>query len=153
MTSIDKLSPLTNTAGIQSAQEHSHRLHLTDRVDLEQIPASSSEAEIEAALLANPPLSADDRQAVMTEATRLVSEARKNISAFSAEKLMATYRLSDQEGRLIMELAEALLRTPDSATRDFLIHDKLSSGHWLAADADGFVKGAGYALSAASGVA
>jgi RHH-type proline utilization regulon transcriptional repressor/proline dehydrogenase/delta 1-pyrroline-5-carboxylate dehydrogenase len=153
MTSIDKLSPLTNTAGIQSAQEHSHRLHLTDRVDLEQIPASSSEAEIEAALLANPPLSADDRQAVMTEATRLVSEARKNISAFSAEKLMATYRLSDQEGRLIMELAEALLRTPDSATRDFLIHDKLSSGHWLAADAGGFVKGAGYALSAASGVA
>jgi RHH-type proline utilization regulon transcriptional repressor/proline dehydrogenase/delta 1-pyrroline-5-carboxylate dehydrogenase len=45
-------------------------------------------------------------------------------------RLMAEYRLSTQEGVALMCLAEALLRIPDSQTRDELIRDKLSHANW-----------------------
>jgi RHH-type proline utilization regulon transcriptional repressor/proline dehydrogenase/delta 1-pyrroline-5-carboxylate dehydrogenase len=38
--------------------------------------------------------------------------------------------LSSQEGIALMCLAEALLRIPDSATRDLLIRDKINQGNW-----------------------
>ena len=82
----------------------------------------------------------------------MAAMARDKGSVFSAEKIMAVYKLSTAEGRMIMEMAEALLRVPDSATRDFLIFDKLASGHWFDADATGFVRGMEAALELASGV-
>ena len=45
---------------------------------------------------------------------------------------MAEYRLSTQEGVALMCLAEALLRIPDTQTRDDLIRDKLSHANWAA---------------------
>ncbi|WP_334119188.1 bifunctional proline dehydrogenase/L-glutamate gamma-semialdehyde dehydrogenase PutA, partial [Limnobacter sp.] len=45
-------------------------------------------------------------------------------------QLMGEYRLSTQEGVALMCLAEALLRIPDSQTRDELIRDKLSHANW-----------------------
>jgi hypothetical protein len=41
------------------------------------------------------------------------------------------YSLSSQEGVALMCLAEALLRIPDTATRDALIRDKISEGDWM----------------------
>ncbi|SFI43988.1 bifunctional proline dehydrogenase/L-glutamate gamma-semialdehyde dehydrogenase PutA [Nitrosomonas sp. Nm34] len=44
--------------------------------------------------------------------------------------LLHEYDLSSQEGVLLMSLAEALLRIPDTATADRLIQDKLSNAEW-----------------------
>ena len=46
--------------------------------------------------------------------------------------LIHEYSLSSQEGVALMCLAEALLRIPDSATRDALIRDKISTADWQA---------------------
>ncbi len=48
------------------------------------------------------------------------------------QSLLQEYALSSQEGVALMCLAEALLRIPDTATRDALIRDKISQGHWNA---------------------
>ncbi|MES2185836.1 MAG: trifunctional transcriptional regulator/proline dehydrogenase/L-glutamate gamma-semialdehyde dehydrogenase [Pseudomonadota bacterium] len=44
--------------------------------------------------------------------------------------LLQEYALSSQEGVALMCLAEALLRIPDSGTRDALIRDKIAEGDW-----------------------
>jgi len=44
--------------------------------------------------------------------------------------LLQEFSLSSQEGIALMCLAEALLRIPDTATRDALIRDKVSNGNW-----------------------
>ncbi len=44
--------------------------------------------------------------------------------------LLQEYALSSQEGVALMCLAEALLRIPDSATRNALIRDKIANGQW-----------------------
>ncbi len=46
------------------------------------------------------------------------------------EALMREFSLSSQEGVALMCLAEALLRIPDSATRDALIRDKVGARDW-----------------------
>ncbi|MFN4093861.1 MAG: bifunctional proline dehydrogenase/L-glutamate gamma-semialdehyde dehydrogenase PutA, partial [Acinetobacter johnsonii] len=44
--------------------------------------------------------------------------------------LLQEFALSSQEGIALMCLAEALLRIPDTATRDLLIKDKINQGNW-----------------------
>ncbi|MFO1205664.1 MAG: bifunctional proline dehydrogenase/L-glutamate gamma-semialdehyde dehydrogenase PutA [Burkholderiales bacterium] len=46
------------------------------------------------------------------------------------ESFLQEYDLSTQEGVLLMCIAEALLRIPDTATVDRLLRDKLSRGDW-----------------------
>ena len=46
------------------------------------------------------------------------------------QNLLQEYALSSQEGVALMCLAEALLRIPDTATRDALIRDKIAQGQW-----------------------
>jgi RHH-type transcriptional regulator, proline utilization regulon repressor / proline dehydrogenase / delta 1-pyrroline-5-carboxylate dehydrogenase len=46
------------------------------------------------------------------------------------QSLMQEYALSSEEGVALMCLAEALLRIPDTATRDALIRDKIGQGDW-----------------------
>lgn len=46
------------------------------------------------------------------------------------DALLREYSLSSEEGVVLMCLAEALLRVPDTRTQDELIRDKLSQGHW-----------------------
>ena len=100
----------------------------------------------------NPALDADGRAKTLTQARQVAVKARRSSAMMSAEKIMAIYKLSTAEGRMIMELAEALLRVPDETTRDFLIFDKLAPGHWLAGDARGFLRGMETALAMASGM-
>lgn len=51
--------------------------------------------------------------------------------------LMNKYRLSTEEGVVLMCLAEALLRVPDSETANALIRDKIAGRHWTEGPEDG----------------
>jgi RHH-type proline utilization regulon transcriptional repressor/proline dehydrogenase/delta 1-pyrroline-5-carboxylate dehydrogenase len=63
-------------------------------------------------------------------ARRLVDGIRSDRHRTGLEAFLAEYRLSTQEGVVLMCLAEALLRVPDAATADRLIRDKLEAGDW-----------------------
>ena len=82
---------------------------------------------IEAASLA-PPM----RDAAQALARDLVEKLRARPTPGLVQGLMREYALSSQEGVALMCLAEALLRIPDSATRDALIADKIGRGEWRA---------------------
>ena len=73
-----------------------------------------------------------DAAAIRAIATRLVTALRAKSRAGGTEGLIQEYALSSQEGVALMCLAEALLRIPDSRTRDALIRDKIASGDWRA---------------------
>ncbi len=61
----------------------------------------------------------------LVEAVRAKREEQSMLDAFMAE-----YDLSSEEGVLLMCLAEALLRIPDSETAEKLISDKLGEADW-----------------------
>jgi RHH-type transcriptional regulator, proline utilization regulon repressor / proline dehydrogenase / delta 1-pyrroline-5-carboxylate dehydrogenase len=65
-------------------------------------------------------------------ARQLVLALRAKGRRGPVEELLQEFSLSSQEGIALMCLAEALLRIPDSATRDALIRDKVSPGDWRA---------------------
>ncbi|WP_199554964.1 trifunctional transcriptional regulator/proline dehydrogenase/L-glutamate gamma-semialdehyde dehydrogenase [Sandaracinobacteroides hominis] len=66
-----------------------------------------------------------------TETARaLISRLRAKTRGSGVEALVQEYALSSQEGVALMCLAEALLRIPDTATRDALIRDKIAPGDW-----------------------
>jgi RHH-type proline utilization regulon transcriptional repressor/proline dehydrogenase/delta 1-pyrroline-5-carboxylate dehydrogenase len=64
-------------------------------------------------------------------ARQLVTAVRRKPLPFGGlDGFLHEYDLSSQEGVVLMCLAEALLRIPDAATADRLIHDKLSGANW-----------------------
>ncbi len=65
-------------------------------------------------------------------ARKLVTGLRASQKKGGVEALVREYALSSEEGVALMCLAEALLRIPDSATRDALIRDKIGGGDWRA---------------------
>jgi RHH-type proline utilization regulon transcriptional repressor/proline dehydrogenase/delta 1-pyrroline-5-carboxylate dehydrogenase len=84
---------------------------------------------LEAASL--PPAEAQAAAALAREL--VIALRRKKLeSGGSVAGLIQEYSLSSQEGIALMCLAEALLRIPDSATRDALIRDKISTADWQA---------------------
>ncbi|MGB7655527.1 MAG: bifunctional proline dehydrogenase/L-glutamate gamma-semialdehyde dehydrogenase PutA, partial [Novosphingobium sp.] len=62
-------------------------------------------------------------------AARLVKGAREH-KASGLDAFLQAYGLGTDEGIALMCLAEALLRVPDAATADALIHDKLAGIDW-----------------------
>ncbi|MDE2435772.1 MAG: bifunctional proline dehydrogenase/L-glutamate gamma-semialdehyde dehydrogenase PutA, partial [Sphingomonadales bacterium] len=71
--------------------------------------------------------------AVHSEASRIAARLVEGARAHKASGLDAflqTYGLGTDEGIALMCLAEALLRVPDAATADALIHDKLAGIDW-----------------------
>ncbi|WP_196805441.1 trifunctional transcriptional regulator/proline dehydrogenase/L-glutamate gamma-semialdehyde dehydrogenase [Methylobacterium sp. 77] len=72
---------------------------------------------------------AEDAEATRL-ATHLVATLRAKGSRGPVEELMREFSLSSAEGVALMCLAEALLRIPDSASRDALIRDKIGHGDW-----------------------
>lgn len=75
----------------------------------------------------------NEREQAQVEALSrlLVSQVRsKGWARGGIDALLHEYDLSTEEGVLLMSLAEALLRIPDTATVDRLIQDKLSSAEW-----------------------
>ena len=71
--------------------------------------------------------SKQDRLDVFNQANEL--QAKINDKHYLT-KIMQSYEMSAPEGMALMTLCEALLRTPDPATQDELIKDKLSNAQW-----------------------
>ncbi|MGV3511578.1 MAG: trifunctional transcriptional regulator/proline dehydrogenase/L-glutamate gamma-semialdehyde dehydrogenase [Novosphingobium sp.] len=72
------------------------------------------------------------RAAIRATASDLVTALRSEHRGTGVEGLVQEYSLSSEEGVALMCLAEALLRIPDTATRDALIRDKIADGDWSA---------------------
>ncbi len=75
--------------------------------------------------------SQQEKDQITTKTTELIEAIRadkKSIQMIDA--LLLEYSLDTQEGILLMCLAEALMRIPDSATADALIRDKLGVADW-----------------------
>jgi RHH-type proline utilization regulon transcriptional repressor/proline dehydrogenase/delta 1-pyrroline-5-carboxylate dehydrogenase len=92
------------------------------------------EPECIAALIDVAAATPQEAPAVRSVAESLVRTLREKSRSRTGgvEGLIQEYSLSSQEGVALMCLAEALLRIPDSATRDALIRDKLAGGDWRA---------------------
>lgn len=70
-------------------------------------------------------------QAVTQKTEGLITRVRdKAKSGDGVDAFLQQYSLNTQEGVVLMCLAEALLRIPDSATADALIRDRLGLGEW-----------------------
>ena len=73
----------------------------------------------------------DERRRTAEIARQLVTSAREDPANHAGiDAFMREYGLSSEEGILLMCLAEALLRIPDSETADRFIAEKISSGQW-----------------------
>ncbi|MFK3891394.1 trifunctional transcriptional regulator/proline dehydrogenase/L-glutamate gamma-semialdehyde dehydrogenase [Sphingomonas sp. NPDC079357] len=108
-----------------------------------------SEPDCLAPLLDAATLPDDIGRAATATATALVTALRAKHKGTGVEGLVQEYALSSQEGVALMCLAEALLRIPDTATRDALIRDKISGGDWRSHVGDGrslFVNAATWGL-------
>jgi RHH-type transcriptional regulator, proline utilization regulon repressor / proline dehydrogenase / delta 1-pyrroline-5-carboxylate dehydrogenase len=75
--------------------------------------------------------SSEERRRAAEIARRLVYAARANKGKHpGVDAFMREYGLSSEEGVILMCIAEALLRIPDSDTADELIAEKISGGRW-----------------------
>ncbi|MGF1749907.1 bifunctional proline dehydrogenase/L-glutamate gamma-semialdehyde dehydrogenase PutA [Vibrio cionasavignyae] len=75
--------------------------------------------------------SGDEATQIPLKTTQLIEAIRADKNAIQMiDALLLEYSLDTQEGILLMCLAEALMRIPDSATADALIRDKLSVADW-----------------------
>jgi RHH-type proline utilization regulon transcriptional repressor/proline dehydrogenase/delta 1-pyrroline-5-carboxylate dehydrogenase len=83
-------------------------------------------------LVAAATLSPDMSAAIESTARNLVTALRAKHRGQGVQALVQEYALSSQEGVALMCLAEALLRIPDTETRDALIRDKIAKGNWAA---------------------
>lgn len=106
---------VTRQTGMRAAITNAYRVP-----EVECIPGLIAEARL------------PDREAIRALATKLVQALRKKQTGGGVESLIHEFALSTQEGVALMCLAEALLRIPDTATRDALIRDKISQGNWQA---------------------
>ena len=89
------------------------------------------EAACVEAFLDDAVLSPGEREDVAERARRLVVAVREAVPGSSGiDAFLHSYGLSTQEGVVLMCLAEALLRIPDSETANRLIRDKLASADW-----------------------
>ena len=88
------------------------------------------ESQHVAALIREAMLPAEMRDRITKRARALVNEVRRQADHGGIDSLMQEYDLSSQEGVVLMCLAEALLRIPDTQTVDNLIYDKISAGDW-----------------------
>lgn len=73
----------------------------------------------------------DSRTQVERSARQIVEKVRdQGDVAHAVDKLLQQYSLDNDEGVILMCLAEALMRVPDADTADDLIRDKLSVADW-----------------------
>lgn len=93
----------------------------------------ADETAIVEMLLGQAELSADMQDRIAARARALVEEVRKNrVGQGGIDAFMHAYELSSKEGVVLMCLAEALLRIPDSETANQLIRDKLRDADFAA---------------------
>jgi RHH-type proline utilization regulon transcriptional repressor/proline dehydrogenase/delta 1-pyrroline-5-carboxylate dehydrogenase len=91
----------------------------------------ADETEVLEALLEVAELPSDKTDRVDEAARDLVRKVREGrIGQGGLDAFLHEYELSSREGIMLMCLAEALLRVPDSETADDLIKDKLGGADW-----------------------
>ena len=91
----------------------------------------ADEAQIVRERVAEARLSGEELAPTQALGARLAEAVRaERARAGGVDALMLEFSLDSREGVALMCLAEALLRVPDSATRDRLIRDKISKGDW-----------------------
>ncbi len=89
------------------------------------------EQRLVGALIERAVFTEDERRRAQDAARRLVHATRANKAEFSGiDAFMHEYGLSTDEGVILMCLAEALLRIPDTDTANQFIADKISGGAW-----------------------
>ncbi len=96
-------------------------------------------------LLADLPVDPELAARVEARARTLASGLREeSLARGGIETFLHAFGLDSEEGVVLMCLAEALLRIPDTATQDLLIKDKLVDRDWLArvSSAESFLVGA-----------
>lgn len=77
--------------------------------------------------------STGDFRRIAGKTAELVREVREMDAAVDTiDELLQQYSLDTHEGLMLMCLAEAMLRIPDTATADALIEDKLGPADWKA---------------------
>ncbi|MDD5630966.1 MAG: bifunctional proline dehydrogenase/L-glutamate gamma-semialdehyde dehydrogenase PutA, partial [Methylococcales bacterium] len=82
-------------------------------------------AELLAALGAYNPATVSDSAKTLVNAVRAKKDQQSPIAA-----LLREYQLNSQEGIILMGIAEALLRIPDSTTQDLFLQEKLTQADW-----------------------
>jgi len=91
----------------------------------------ADEAEVVTSLLKQIHQTPEQSKRIAQRAKLLVEGVReKKQDKFSIENFLQTYDLNSQEGIVLMCLAEALLRVPDTDTKTRLIRDKIGSIDW-----------------------
>ena len=116
---------------------------LTRRPEPELIPGLLQAARLD-------PAQAEAAHELALKLARGLRERKAGLGrAGLVQGLLQEFALSSQEGVALMCLAEALLRIPDTATRDALIRDKIARGDWrahLGASPSLFVNAAAWGL-------
>ena len=109
------------------------------------------ESEIIPKLILASRLNKTDRDDIVDVANDI--QSRLNDTHY-VHQIMKAYNLSSMEGMALMTLCEALLRTPDVATQDALIKEKLSQAQWdLIAENSFYATISGIALTKAQSFA
>jgi RHH-type proline utilization regulon transcriptional repressor/proline dehydrogenase/delta 1-pyrroline-5-carboxylate dehydrogenase len=91
----------------------------------------ADESAVVERLVAELALPSEQLDRIAERARALVAEVRRQrIGQGGLDAFLHEYALSSQEGVILMCLAEALLRIPDSDTADRLIRDKLRLADW-----------------------
>ncbi|MDA8229985.1 MAG: bifunctional proline dehydrogenase/L-glutamate gamma-semialdehyde dehydrogenase PutA [Magnetospirillum sp.] len=92
--------------------------------------ALAGEAQCDRVLVAAARLPGDSHDRIQARAAELVEGVRNRAGLGDIDGFLSEYRLSTQEGVVLMCLAEALLRIPDADTAQRLIRDKIGSADW-----------------------
>ncbi len=93
----------------------------------------ADESAVVARLLDEAELPAEAKDRIAEQARILVEKVRsERIGQGGIDAFMHEFELSSKEGVVLMCLAEALLRVPDSRTVDALIKDKIADADWEA---------------------
>ena len=105
-----------------------HKTMTTLRVAINQAYLADENeiiGELLTGLAAYDPVNASDCATTLVNAVRAKKDQQSPIAAFLRE-----YQLDSQEGIVLMGIAEALLRIPDSATQDLFLQEKLTQADW-----------------------
>ncbi|MEZ9867392.1 bifunctional proline dehydrogenase/L-glutamate gamma-semialdehyde dehydrogenase PutA [Vibrio sp. 10N.261.51.A4] len=118
-TATDVLKPEFNEQSLDDLWSLISPLYMVDETQwLEQLLPLATPSESE-------------KQQITDKTTSLIESIRADKTSIQMiDALLLEYSLDTQEGILLMCLAEALMRIPDSATADALIRDKLSVADW-----------------------
>src|SRR5512133_3948072 len=110
----------------------------------------SDEATCVATLLSALEWDDDRRLRVGLQAEQFVQHIRDRKGGLGEiETFLEHYALDSAEGLALMTLDEALLRSPDAATADALIAEKLAAGTWKTGGTSGVMKLAGIGVNLA----